>query len=195
MPSLSTSAASTIEPPRQLLPQSKKYNAPAPGVTPGVPRGVDFPLLYQFSEPAADVEFQIYRIRKQLQTDLTKNGAVLLRGFVHDEAAPQEFADVMTSMGWASYEYIGGAAPRTAVVGSGDKPIVFTTNESPPSEPIPFHHELGQVENPPSYICFFCERPALEGGETPVLYSPAVVDFVKREFSGVYEKLAAVGVK
>ena len=39
------------------------------------------------------------------------------------------------------YPYIGGAAPRKVILSDslGDA-IVFTANESPPSEPIPFHH-------------------------------------------------------
>ena len=35
----------------------------------------------------------------------------------------------------------GSAAPRTNVY----KDIVFTSNEAPPSEKIPFHHEMAQV--------------------------------------------------
>ena len=41
--------------------------------------------------------------------------------------------------------YVGGAAVRNLIVGN-DKRMndvqILTTNESPPSEPIPFHHEL-----------------------------------------------------
>lgn len=37
-------------------------------------------------------------------------------------------------------EYVGGAAPRTHVVGD-----VFTANEAPPDKLIPFHHEMAQV--------------------------------------------------
>ena len=42
-------------------------------------------------------------------------------------------------------EYVGGAAVRNLIVGSDSRmpdPQVLTTNESPASEPIPFHHEL-----------------------------------------------------
>ncbi|CAE7190995.1 unnamed protein product [Symbiodinium pilosum] len=44
-------------------------------------------------------------------------------------------------MGCEGYDYVGGAAPRTEVV----KGVVFTSNESPPDQPIPFHHELAQL--------------------------------------------------
>jgi len=41
--------------------------------------------------------------------------------------------------------YVGGAAVRKLIVGTEGKITdmqILTTNESPPSEPIPFHHEL-----------------------------------------------------
>ena len=41
--------------------------------------------------------------------------------------------------------YVGGAAVRNLIVGTEgviQNLQVLTTNESPPSEPIPFHHEL-----------------------------------------------------
>lgn len=41
--------------------------------------------------------------------------------------------------------YVGGAAVRNLIVGTEgvlQNPQILTTNESPPSEAIPFHHEL-----------------------------------------------------
>ena len=45
-----------------------------------------------------------------------------------------------TPSGYEELPYVGGAAPRTNVVGR-----VFTANESPPDQKIPFHHEMAQV--------------------------------------------------
>ena len=42
---------------------------------------------------------------------------------------------------------------------------VFTANESPSSEKIPFHHEMSQVPKPPTHLFFYCEIPPVEGGE------------------------------
>ena len=48
--------------------------------------------------------------------------------------------------GLKEVQYIGGAAVRNLIVGTERQPLrniqIVTTNESPPSEPIPFHHEL-----------------------------------------------------
>ena len=57
----------------------------------------------------------------------------------------EEWASVMYKSGIKQMEYVGGAAVRNLIVGSDSRmpdPQVLTTNESPASEPIPFHHEL-----------------------------------------------------
>jgi hypothetical protein len=38
---------------------------------------------------------------------------------------------------------------------------VFTANESPSSENIPFHHEMAQTPHPPTHLFFFCEINSL----------------------------------
>ena len=56
-----------------------------------------------------------------------------------------EWASVLFKSGIQQMEYVGGAAVRNLIIGN-DKRMkdvqILTTNESPPSEPIPFHHEL-----------------------------------------------------
>ncbi len=57
----------------------------------------------------------------------------------------EEWASVMYKTGLKEMNYVGGAAVRRLIVGNEkrfDNIQVLTTNESPPSEPIPFHHEL-----------------------------------------------------
>ena len=73
--------------------------------------------------------------------------------------------------------------------------VVYTTNESPPSEPIPFHHEMAQVPNPPNYVAFYCEREPSEGGETPIILSRAVAEYFERTYPEFYEKVLELGVK
>merc|ERR1719210_523928 len=87
-----------------------------------------------------------------------KHGAVLLRGF--DVKGQEDFAAISRALNCEDYSYIGGAAPRTELVPG----LVFTSNESPPEEPIPFHHEMAQAPTPPNYILFFCEIESPEGG-------------------------------
>lgn len=102
-----------------------------------------------------------------LERQLAEYGAVLLRGF--PVATPTDFNDVVLAFGGEELPYIGGAAPRTNVVGR-----VFTSNESPPDKKIPFHHEMAQVPEYPKKLFFFCEVPPGAGGETPLLLSAEV---------------------
>jgi hypothetical protein len=48
---------------------------------------------------------------------------------------------------------------------------VFTANEAPPDQLIPFHHELAQVKHPPQYLFFYCDLPSETGGETALIDS------------------------
>ncbi len=48
---------------------------------------------------------------------------------------------------------------------------VFTANEAPPDQLIPFHHELAQVKSPPQYLFFYCDLPSETGGETALIDS------------------------
>eukprot|EP00516_Mucochytrium_quahogii_P007338 CAMPEP_0203764340 /NCGR_PEP_ID=MMETSP0098-20131031/17623_1 /ASSEMBLY_ACC=CAM_ASM_000208 /TAXON_ID=96639 /ORGANISM=" , Strain NY0313808BC1" /LENGTH=666 /DNA_ID=CAMNT_0050660167 /DNA_START=138 /DNA_END=2135 /DNA_ORIENTATION=- len=118
-----------------------------------------------------------------------EHGAVLLRGF--DIQKPEDFADVVTNLGLENMPYVGGAAVRRNIVGE----IVFTANESPPSEPIPFHHEMAQVSNPPRYVMFYCEVAPKTGGETPLILSNLVYNFFKETYPQACEKTERLGVR
>lgn len=114
----------------------------------------------------------------------------MLRSFALKTA--QDFATLVEySLGLPNFPYVGGNAVRTAVV--GDR--VFTTNESPPEKPIPFHHELAQTPRFPRRLLFFCERPGDSGGETPVLYSPGVYEELKSIVPEFVDKLEKEGVR
>ena len=93
---------------------------------------------------------------------------------------------------------MGGAAVRKLIVGTEGKitdPQVLTTNESPPSEPIPFHHELAQTPNPPSHICFYCSVNAAEGGSTPLIRSDEVYNWLLEKYPEETAKFEQLGVR
>jgi hypothetical protein len=120
--------------------------------------------------------------RDELLSRLLPSGAILFRGFpLPDVMAFDTFA---RAFNWTALPYIGGAAPRTSVTS-----IVFTTNESPPSKLIPFHHEMAQVPTFPKHLMFFCEIPAKSGGETPIAYSPMIYDRISKVLPDFVRKL------
>merc|ERR1719512_404482 len=93
------------------------------------------------SVSATDLESVLKARAPEFRALAMKHGAVLLRGF--DINGPEDFAAISRSLNCGDYSYIGGAAPRTEIVPG----LVFTSNESPPEEPIPFPHEMAQAPN------------------------------------------------
>lgn len=100
------------------------------------------------------------------------------------------FDQVLVALSYASMEYVGGAAVRTQLT-----PRIFTSNESPPSEKIPFHHEMAQVPSPPTHLFFYCEVPPSMGGETPILPSAEVVSRLQTTHPSILHQLETHGVR
>lgn len=126
--------------------------------------------------------------RAGLEEKLTQHGAALLRGF--PIATPQDFDTFVGGLGWKSFPYVGGAAPRYNVVGQ-----VFTTNESPPDSVIPFHHEMAQVPKFPGKLFFFCEVAPDWGGETAICHSGVVHDRMQAAVPNFVKALDEKGVR
>ena len=114
--------------------------------------------------------------KSEFREELMTYGAILLRDFPF--SCPNDFEHFLDVSGFPRMPYVGGAAPRSKVT----KGRVLTSNESPPSEPIPFHHEMAQVPNPPAYIFFYCDLPCDIGGETAIAHS-----------NHIYQKFQVVG--
>ena len=159
-----------------------------------------FPLTL---EPKRDgcitsAEDFVAKYKKTILALARTHGAVLLRGWlgstaeqVVEKGEGVRFAGVADALDLQKYPYVGGAAPRTNVV----RDVVFTTNESPPSEPIPFHHEIAQSPNPPKYIMFHCVTPGDEGGETPIIRSDEVASYFARKHPKFYEQVKQKGLR
>ncbi|KFK39444.1 hypothetical protein AALP_AA3G245700 [Arabis alpina] len=122
-----------------------------------------------------------------LDSLLHESGAVLFRGFPVNSAV--EFNDVVEAFGFDELPYVGGAAPRTSVVGR-----VFTANESPPDQKIPFHHEMAQVPEFPSKLFFYCEIEPNSGGETPIVLSHVVYERMKEKHPEFVQRLEEHGL-
>lgn len=162
--------------------------------------GKPFPLVIS-PKPGHKVNhvlLQEYLLEKhaEIVKAASEHGAVMFKGF--DITTPEEFASVLDKTGLKEVPYIGGAAVRKLVVGTEGKELrhiqVVTTNESPPSEPIPFHHELAQTPTPPSHISFYCQVPSQEGGSTPLIRSDLVYDWILEKYPELADKFEKSGV-
>ncbi|KAL4625986.1 hypothetical protein ACB092_05G064000 [Castanea dentata] len=156
--------------------------------------GIQFPLILSPNPKSQTPPSSLSLFTKAIKTEKTlldsvlhKSGAVLLRGFPVNSAS--DFNDVVEAFGFEELPYVGGAAPRTNVVGR-----VFTANESPPDQKIPFHHEMAQVPTFPSKLFFFCEVEPGSGGETPIVLSHLVYEKVKERHPEFVERLEEHGL-
>lgn len=134
--------------------------------------GICFPLVIAPQEGAlTDREATLQWFSEHgalIREVLRDHGALYLREFPLRGA--EDFEASIDAAAFAEMPYVGGAAPREVVTSRR----VLTANESPPEQPIPFHHEMAQVPHPPGYVFFCCEIPPEEGGTTPIVHSHQV---------------------
>ncbi|XP_030968584.1 clavaminate synthase-like protein At3g21360 [Quercus lobata] len=156
--------------------------------------GIQFPLVLSLNPKSQTPPSSLSLFTQAIKTEKTfldsvlhKSGAVLLRGFPVNTAS--DFNDVVEAFGFEELPYVGGAAPRNKVVGR-----ISTTNDSPPDQKIPFHHEMAQVTTFPSKLFFFCEVEPGSGGETPIVLSHLVYEKVKERHPKFVERLEEHGL-
>ncbi|XP_020227772.1 clavaminate synthase-like protein At3g21360 [Cajanus cajan] len=146
--------------------------------------GVPFPAVVSSPLTLTDA---VKTHKPFLESLLLQSGAVLFRGF--PLSTPSHFNDVVEAFGYEELPYVGGAAPRTNVVGR-----VFTANESPPDQKIPFHHEMAQVPEFPSKLFFFCQVEPRSGGETPIVLSHLVYQRMRDKYPYFVQRLEKHGL-
>lgn len=128
-----------------------------------------------FLQPDADLPFVLRPIvedvnladwaklnRSFIEQQLLQHGALLFRGF-NVKTAP-EFADVCRAISGELLEYRERSSPRSAVAEN-----IYTSTDYPADQSIFPHNEHSYSLTFPLRLYFFCETPALEGGETPIV--------------------------
>jgi hypothetical protein len=112
------------------------------------------------------------------------HGAVRVRGVL-------DFARYARSLGLEVRRDLEcSAGPRVEVT-----PGVHTSNEAPPSEHIPVHHEMAQCAAPPAVVAFHCEVPPSAGGATPIVRSSEVARELRARYPALADRLAREGVR
>jgi alpha-ketoglutarate-dependent taurine dioxygenase len=98
-----------------------------------------------------------------LERILLDKGAVLFRGF--GIGSQEEFLQVkQVFSGDSAFGYVDGNSPRTKLSAQ-----VYTSTEYPKDYRISLHNEMSYSNKWPRLIFFYCQTPAAEGGETPIL--------------------------
>ncbi|CAN1168449.1 Clavaminate synthase-like protein At3g21360 [Linum perenne] len=154
------------------------------------PNSLPFPAVMTPAFPSSSLADFISVIESQkpyIESLLQKTGAILFRGFPVSTAS--QFNQVVEAFDYADQPYLGGSATRTHVVGR-----VFTSNESPPHQKIPFHHEMAYASEFPTKLFFFCEVEPGSGGETPIVLSYRIYERMKEKYPEFVTKLEKEGL-
>jgi alpha-ketoglutarate-dependent taurine dioxygenase len=99
--------------------------------------------------------------RPRIEEWLARHGAVLFRGF--NVATPPDLESFIHAVAGEALEYRERSSPRSAVEGR-----IYTSTDYPPHFPIFLHNENSYQSVWPLKIFFCCQRPAEQGGETPI---------------------------
>ncbi|KAI9006863.1 hypothetical protein DFJ74DRAFT_773483 [Hyaloraphidium curvatum] len=138
------------------------------------PFGASFPLVLEAADletldsAVASVDARAAYFKELLK----EHGAIYVTGL--PLPTPAAFNSLVQAFNFAPFEYIGGAAPRTNVVG-----YVFTANEGPGNRVISWHNEISQSINPPLELVFYCEQAAERDGNTCINYGAEVLEALK----------------
>jgi len=124
--------------------------------------GADLPLVLR--PVVDDVNLPAWAKLHQsfLQQKLLHHGALLFRGF--SVKTPHEFGEVCRAISGELLEYRERSSPRSAVAKN-----IYTSTDYPPDQSIFPHNEHSYSLTFSLRLYFFCETPASEGGETPIV--------------------------
>ncbi len=131
--------------------------------------GEPFPLVLRCESPEATLDEVCAWIGDragELREQASHFGTILFRGFPVRSA--EDFDRFVSAFGLENFAYEDSLSNAVRV---NKTPRVFTANEAPASVMIYLHHEMAQTPIYPSMLFFFCEKPAEEGGATPLCRS------------------------
>lgn len=119
----------------------------------------DFPAGLTAQELTKHVSDQ----REALEEKLLAHGALLFRGA--QIATTEDFGSVVSALTPDLLAYTGGGSPRSKVQGR-----IYTSTEYVGTVHIPLHCEMSYTPSIPGRIWFFCQKPSISGGATPLGY-------------------------
>ncbi|KAL9264228.1 Clavaminate synthase-like protein [Drosera capensis] len=169
------------------LPQQRLYDGIVFPLILSPNTNIKIPPSTNFHNSVSSFPEAVRTHKSWLEDRLHDAGAILFRGFHVDSA--EDFNEVVEAFDFEELPYIGGAAPRNKVVGR-----VFTANESPPDQKIPFHHEMAQVLEFPSKLFFFCDIEPASGGETAIVLSHIIYQRMKDKYPEFVQQLEEHGL-
>lgn len=146
------------------------------------------PLVIQPRTLEVDVFAWVAANREYINHLLLKHGGLLFRGF--DITTPADFRRFATCLTDEILEFSERAAPRIEVANR-----VYTSTEYPAEYPIPLHHENAFAYKWPMKVFFYCQTPALQGGETPIADDQAFLKMLAPEIREEFRRKKVMYVR
>lgn len=119
------------------------------------------PLLVQPAQSDVNLVAWANDHRELIETELTRHGALLFRGF--DIHSVQRFEEFVATTSRGALPYSERSSPRSQVSGN-----IYTSTDYPAAETIFMHNEQSYNLQFPLKIYFFCVAAPATGGETPI---------------------------
>lgn len=123
--------------------------------------------------------------RDWIDEHLYRHGAILFRGFGITEDAQLE--QVSRSLTPELKLYVEGNSPREHT-----SDFVYTSTSYPAEYDISMHNELSYAHSPPKRLFFNCQIPPATGGETPLVDSRRLLEWLDPE---VVKRFEAHGIR
>lgn len=120
-----------------------------------------------------------------IDEQLHRYGAILFRGFAVTEDA--QFEQVSRALSPELKLYVEGISPREHT-----SAYVYTSTSYPPEYDISMHNELSYAHCPPKRLFFNCQIPPRTGGETPIVDSRRLLEWLDPD---VVRRFEARGVQ
>lgn len=122
--------------------------------------------------------------RRAIKDSVSRNGAVLLRGFKLNNASDfSKASKILSENRLMGYE--NRSTPRKEVTKE-----VFTSTEYPSDASIPLHNENSYTHKFPRFLYFFCLKNSSEGGETPLANSASIYSSLDKSVRQLFEQHA-----
>ncbi len=124
-------------------------------------QGKTLPLVIQPMGQNLDLVAWTQNNLEFIEKQLIKHGAILFRNFDADDILV--FEKFMRAISPELMEYRDRSTPRTELGRN-----IYTSTEYPSHEHIALHNEFSYAYTWPMKICFYCDKPAEQGGSTPI---------------------------
>ena len=125
-----------------------------------------------------------------LERELEKSGAILLRGFPVNSA--ETFDQFSAAFNYPSFTYQESLSNAVRI---NFTERVFTANEAPKDVEIFLHHEMAQTPISPDKLFFFCKSAAEQGGTTPICRSDQLFSALLKSDPMLAQEFESKGLK